>query len=323
METVRAWSLRRIAEQRRQIQWPKSGPWTEWQVKSRLSIENWLGLPYESTDLDTEYGPVEEFKSHCRQFVQFTSRPGLRVCGWWLIPKRLRTDWCCLCFPGHGPGMDPIVGIGDEDYQHRFALQCVQNGFPTLAIEPISFGHRRSKDPWSCDSDQLLAISLGESLMAWRIWDAMTSVRWIRSRPECIDTKLAVFGISGGGLIALWSAALDLRIDLVAVSGYYCRFQDSIYSCPHCIDNVHFGMATRVEVEDLAALIPPRTLLTESGIDDPIFPRSGVELAAKHAHHRFQKMGGHYDHTFLNFGHEFDGKLFFNFLIDNSQKKRS
>ena len=56
-----------------------------------------------------------------------------------------------VCVPGHGRGVDDIVGIDDKGqdrtdksgYQHDFAIQVVEHGMAAVAIEPMAFGCRR------------------------------------------------------------------------------------------------------------------------------------------------------------------------------------
>ena len=56
-----------------------------------------------------------------------------------------------ICVPGHGRGVDDIVGIDDKGrdrtdkagYQHDFAIQVVEAGMAAVAIEPMAFGCRR------------------------------------------------------------------------------------------------------------------------------------------------------------------------------------
>jgi len=56
-----------------------------------------------------------------------------------------------ICVPGHGRGVDDIVGIDDRGqertdragYQHDFAIQAAEAGIAAVAIEPAAFGCRR------------------------------------------------------------------------------------------------------------------------------------------------------------------------------------
>jgi hypothetical protein len=79
-------------------------------------------------------------------------------------------------------------------------------------------------------------------------------------------------GISGGGTVTLFAAALDPRIRVALVSGYLNTFRDSIGSLSHCIDNYVPGILQWAEMYDIAGLIAPRPLFVESGEKDTIFP---------------------------------------------------
>ncbi len=56
-----------------------------------------------------------------------------------------------ICIPGHGRGVDDIVGIDEHGfdrtdkagYQHDFAIQVAEHGLAAVAIEPMGFGCRR------------------------------------------------------------------------------------------------------------------------------------------------------------------------------------
>ena len=52
-----------------------------------------------------------------------------------------------ICVPGHGRGVDDIVGIDEQGrdrtdkagYQHDFAIQVAEAGMAAVAIEPMAF----------------------------------------------------------------------------------------------------------------------------------------------------------------------------------------
>jgi len=79
-------------------------------------------------------------------------------------------------------------------------------------------------------------------------------------------------GISGGGTVTTFSAALEPRIRAAMISGYLNTFRDSVMSLSHCIDNYVPGILDWAEMYDVAGLIAPRPLFVESGIEDDIFP---------------------------------------------------
>ena len=199
-----------------------------------------------------------------------------------------------LCLHGHGRGVDDIVGIREDGtmrsrrggYQKDFALQCVRRGYVVLAIEQIGFGHRRDAaaraaraGSSSCQPAAGAALLLGQTMIGWRVWDAIRSIDYLATRPEVEADRLAVMGISGGGATSFFTAALDHRMKAAVVSGYFCTFRDSIFSIQHCIDNYIPGILRYAEMYDVAGLIAPRSLFVETGTDDRIFPVEATRYA--------------------------------------------
>ena len=102
-----------------------------------------------------------------------------------LVPDKLpRPAATVICVPGHGRGVDDIVGIDDDGrertdksgYQHDFAIQVVEAGMAAVAIEPMAFGCRR--DPLNaaqglsrkgCEPVAGGALMLGETMIGWRV----------------------------------------------------------------------------------------------------------------------------------------------------------
>ena len=125
-------------------------------------------------------------------------------------------------------------------------------------------------------------------------------------------------GISGGGTVALYAAALDERVKAAVLSCSYCTFKDSIYSVPHCIDNFVPGILRDFEVADVTGLIAPRFLIAESGLDDPIFPAIGVRSALRQSQRIYAEQGAakNLAHAFFPAGHVFHGEAAFRSLRD-------
>ena len=82
----------------------------------------------------------------------FDSRPGVSVLAYVLLPAKARQPApVMICVPGHGRGVDDIVGIDEQGrdrtdkagYQHDFAIQVAEAGMAAVAIEPMGFGCRR------------------------------------------------------------------------------------------------------------------------------------------------------------------------------------
>jgi dienelactone hydrolase len=260
----------------------------EWQKALRAKITELLGgFPSARSPLRPALLETRTFAGYRREKIVFDSRDGVSVLAYVLVPDKLpRPAATVICVPGHGRGVDDIVGIDDDGrertdkagYQHDFALQVVEAGMAAVAIEPMAFGCRR--DPLNaaqglsrkgCEPVAGGALMLGETMIGWRVWDVIRTLDYIAIRPELDSNRVGCMGISGGGTTTLFSAALEPRIRAAMVSGYLNTFRDSIGSLAHCVDNYVPGILNWAEI-DVGGLIAPRPLFVESGEKDNIFP---------------------------------------------------
>src|SRR6185312_5235928 len=260
----------------------------QWQRQLRAKLTELLGGFPERTPLTAQTLDKRELNGYTREKIFFESRPGNGVILYLLLPPNAPAPHpTVICVPGHGRGVDDIVGIdengkdrtGKPGYQHDFAIQAVEHGLAAVAIEPMAFGHRRdpitiAKGPSAaaCQPAAGSALLMGQTMIGWRVWDIMRAIDWIETRPELDSQRVGCMGISGGGTCTQFSSALDTRIKAAFVSGYLNTFRDSIMSVSHCIDNYVPGILNWAENYDVAGLIAPRPFFSEGGTRDPIFP---------------------------------------------------
>jgi dienelactone hydrolase len=268
----------------------------EWQQTLRQRLIGLLGgLPEAADDLAPRVGPVREFPGYRRQEISLQSRPGERVPGYLLTPMSEPPYPVVVCVPGHGRGVDDIVGLesdgtqrtGKGGYSYDFAIQAVEHGMAAVAIEPMGFGHRRDArsaangpEASACQPVAAAALLFSQTMAAWRVHDVMRTIDWIGTRPELDSARVGCMGISGGGTCTLFAAALDQRIQAAMVSGYLNTFRDSIVRLSHCVDNYIPGILDWCEMYDVAGLIAPRALFAEFGERDPIFPVAAARSAS-------------------------------------------
>lgn len=341
------YALRRYDEAERQLAF-KATMLEEakaWQRKLRRVLARLLGLsdlgakhasPLQPQTLEVRELTTKTDDGHAiayqRETLTFQSRPNLTVFGYFLKPLQDGDKLpVVICLPGHGRGVDDIVGINEDGslretwggYQRDFALQCIANGFSALAIEQLGFGHRRDEEARkrgagasSCQPLSGSALLLGETMISWRVFDVMRAIDYLQTRPDVDAQRIAVMGISGGGTTSLFSAALDLRIKAAVISGYFNTFKASIYSISHCMDNYVPGILRYAEMPDIAGLIAPRPLHLESGTKDPIFPVQATKEAFTSLR-RIYEVFNAADRVSLHIfegEHEFNGKEAFPFL---------
>ncbi len=260
-----------------------------WQKKLRAKIIELMGgFPQRRGPLNARTLDVRDFPRYKREKFVFESRPGVGVLAYLITPKDARGPMpVAVCVPGHGRGVDDIVGIDENGndrtarsgYEYDFALQVAEQGIAAVAIEPMAFGARRDEKSKAkgatanaCQPVAGSALLLGETMIGWRVYDVMRTIDWIETRPELDARRVACIGISGGGTCTLFSAAVEPRIRAALVSGYLNTFRACIMSMSHCMDNYIPGILQWAEMYDVAGLIAPRKLFSEAGDRDPIFP---------------------------------------------------
>jgi dienelactone hydrolase len=270
-----------------------------WQNTFRAKLAELVGgFPMQRLPLRVARLETRQFPGYTREKIVFDSSPGVSVLAYVLVPAKAQTPVpAMVCVPGHGRGVDDIVGIDDKGadrtdksgYQHDFAIQFAEAGVAAVAIEPMGFGCRRdpinartSLTRKACEPVAGGALMLGQTLIGWRVWDIMRTIDYIGTRTDLDGRRVGCVGISGGGTATLFSSALDQRIRVAMVSGYLNTFRDSVGSLAHCVDNYVPGILNWAEMYDIAGLIAPRPLFIESGERDNIFPiKASIECYGK------------------------------------------
>ena len=221
---------------------------------------------------------------------------------WVLIPS-LETDVPLkpvIALHGHGTwGGEAIIKSPDstlgaklnQQLNYDYAGQLAKRGYMVFVPELRGFGqrlenveYREATDPqWvsSCYAVSVNALLLGKTLLGLRVYDVMRLIDYIRTRPEPLAETLGCIGLSGGGMVTLFTASLETRITCAVVSGYFNTFRDSIMAVRHCLCNFVPGMVRLAEMVDIAGLVAPRPLLIETGTRDSIFPTTATQQAYK------------------------------------------
>lgn len=103
------------------------------------------------------------------------------------------------------------------------------------------------------------AYHMGHHIIGYEVNKVMAAVGWFK-QSTYKDIKIGVAGYCEGGLIALYAAAIDQRIDAVMVSGYFSNRQD-VWKEP-IYRNV-FGLLTEFGDAEIGSLVAPRPILIE------------------------------------------------------------
>lgn len=123
------------------------------------------------------------------------------------------------------------------------------------------------------------AFELGRHVIGYEVQKVLGAIDWFvaeNQKPGTQRLKLGIAGYGEGALIAFYAAALDTRVDVALVSGYFNArehvWQEPIYR------NV-FNLLREFGDAEIASLIAPRSLIIEHSeapkVDGPPKPRPG------------------------------------------------
>jgi dienelactone hydrolase len=197
---------------------------------------------------------------------------------------------------GHlGGGKESIAGRVDipeiteavERFNYNYGEQLVKEGYIVFCPDARGFGERREYWMQGEEKEKILngscihlnntAVSLGYSLTGFMTWDLMRLIDYIQTLAFCDSTRIGCCGFSGGGLQTLWLAALDNRVKCAVISGYFYGSKDSLLEMTNCGCNYVPHFWQYADMGDLGALIAPRALLIESGKNDHLNGKRGLD----------------------------------------------
>lgn len=267
LRTLADWQARR-SEVRRQLQW-------------MLGLDP---LP-ERTPVLAEITGIVTRPSYRIEKLVFQSLPGLYVTANFYLPVGPPTPRPCVVYlNGHWPSLDGAK----TGFQDRY-LWYPANGFALLAIDPMGFGEIPGIHAGMQRLNRWHWLSLGYTPAGVEVWNAMRALDWLCTRPEIDATRIGVTGISGGGVMSQYLAALDDRVVAVAASCSTYTIGDQVAGrhIPDQCDCTFYPNVCGMDFPEVLALIAPRPLLIMGGRRDPVFPPSGFREA-------FRKVKGIY-----------------------------
>jgi dienelactone hydrolase len=295
----------------------------EWQRRLRARLVELLGYGR----LQGPRGPLNPRSFWRREHplgsiekIVFTAEAGADVPAYVCLPKQAEPPYLWfICLQGHTTGMHNSIGVDyeettpiDVEGDRAFALGCMARGIAALCIEQRSFGLRREfiqpqHLDYLCHQAAMNALVLGTTLLAERLFDVDRAIDYLTSRGDVDMDRFGVMGESGGGTVALFSAALLPRVRAAMPVCSFSTFRDSIQAMFHCVCNYVPGILQVAEMGDIAGLIAPRPLVIVSGREDDIFPLgpAQAEFARVQAIYDAAGAPGNCQHVVGEGGHRF------------------
>lgn len=257
--------------------WHRQRPVLRQQMLYMLGLEQ---MPSGTKVLATVTGTVSRSRYRIEKLV-FESLPGFYVTANFYLPHESPSPAPCVIYlNGHWPSLDGAK-VG---FQDRY-LWYPANGFALLVIDPIGFGeipgvhggmHRLNWWHW---------LSLGYTPAGVEVWNAMRIIDWLETQSEVDASRIGVTGISGGGVMTQYLAAIDERVAVAApsCSTYTIGNQVAQSLIQQQCDCTFYPNVYGIDFPEVLALIAPRPLLILGGRKDPIFPPAGFREAFQRA----------------------------------------
>jgi dienelactone hydrolase len=250
-----------------------------WRDRFGPRLDSLLAPWPDPVPLDLEVTDEVTGDGFVRQRVVFDTEALMSVPAYLLLPDgRSAPGPAVLAVHGHGPGKSRVCGVDDPEAApgSDYAAELARRGYVVLAPDLRCFGERADWNPedhYACDTNLVHQVMGGWNPLTQNLWDLARALDVLETHPLVDPSALGMVGFSYGGTATLFLAALDPRVSVAVVSGYFSSWAES-HKVPWnmCGSQVLFGMLGGMEHVDLAALIAPRPLLVQSGRDDPLFP---------------------------------------------------
>lgn len=263
--------------------------WIVWQKTAYVKLLELLGDFPQKVDLNAFVEYSVDDGELIRERVIFNSEEYMSVPCIVIKPKEMKADGsnsAILCSHGHGSyGKNAVAGVrsGPEYereislFNYNYAEQMAKAGFLTIAPDLRGFGERSDgPDPFPgrdrCNVNFLKGAILGAYTLTLNIWDMKCCIDYLETRSEVNPERIGMMGLSQGGTMTTFTAAVDRRIKAADIIGYVNPWYEfGIRRANFCGSQIVPEVYKYFDTHDIAGLIAPRPLLIEMGIYDDCF----------------------------------------------------
>lgn len=302
--------------------------WKAWQIKLATSAEL-IELLGENANV-TPTGQIlfkQVFSKYTLETLSLQLNSLETVPGYFAYPNTGLNNYPLVIF-NHSHGGNFQLGKqelieGNQYLQNPSFLETlIGMGYAVGCIDMWGFGERQGKKESELVKEFLLN---GRTLWGMRIFDDQQFITYLLQRPEVAQDRIATIGMSMGGMMSWWLAALDPRIKLtIDIAG---QVELQALMAERGLDHHGFyyyvpRLLTKFSTLSIQALIAPRYRLSLVGKNDNMCPIAGVELLDEQltAIYKEQKASTHWESLALTGGHQETSEMrrrWMNFMAKN------
>jgi dienelactone hydrolase len=298
-----------LSVERREKHWKRDFSSPEAYNKSiepnRRRLNNILGIfddnmPFEALDLVATTKQSALVGRGANYDIYAVRWPAVRQVhgeGLLLVPKAEKIGHI-IAIPDADQTPEQICGLVDGvPLKSQFARRLAENGCRVLVPTLISREMSKRAPPGQPGRANLTnrefvyrpAFELGRHIIGYELQKILAGIDWFardlygRGRPSK-PAKIGLIGYGEGGMLALYAGALDTRVDVTCVSGYFGP-RERIWEQP--IDRNVFGLLEQFGDAELARMIWPRKyVLVEARRPAVTLPSEGGAPAIFEAYDR-------------------------------------
>ena len=244
----------------------------------RKKIAKSFNLPKTKSHLNPQIIKEQVINNITVKNVVYESRENFPVTGLLALPEGDGKHPAVLVLCGHAE-----EGKANSAYQ-TVVMNLAKQGFVALIIDPIGQGERHQFDenPGCTIEHNFLGKPIflnGEYFGAWRAWDAIRGIDFLKTLPQVDKKAIAVTGNSGGGTLTTFVNALVPDLSMAAPSCYITTWLHEVENeLPADIEQMppralDFGL----DMADFIIAQAPRPSLILGQKNDFFDPRGTIE----------------------------------------------
>ena len=257
----------------------------------RRDWAGYLGVPEPgAAPLHVKRVKVREFATHAAWRVWFDTVPGVQAYGILLVPRHpAGKKPALLCVHGHLGTPEIVAGfLPDEavqdDIYRVFGRTAVLRGYVVwcpLILGYYSEEREPAEGPTAQGRDLLhkKALLTGRTLMGLEAAKLRRAVDFLQTLPEVDPRRIGIYGLSKGGHYALYTAALEPRLQATVVSGGFNdrarkllvpKTGPGMFFLTYTHRDEYFlpDLLERFGDAEIAWMVAPRPLMIENGSRD-------------------------------------------------------
>lgn len=223
-------------------------------------------IPYDApelvatTDRDALVGQGDGYRVYAIRWPAFGDVSGEGL----LLEPDGKPNACVVAIPDAEITPEALAGVvPGVARESQYARRLAESGCRVVVPVLINRQLERHRGVQLTNREFLYrsAYELGRHVIGYEVQKVLAIVDWFENDAKDSARPIGLIGWGEGGLLALYSGALDERIDTVLCSGYF-QPRDGLWQEP--MDRNVFGLLDQFGDAEIASLIAPRGLIVEA-----------------------------------------------------------